>query len=341
MLFEVTFKPCFLSLQKFKNRIPDSMIKIGLDTDGGDFAPGANIQAALDILNELSSQNVQIVLFGNQKQSQELIDREGGDSSLFTFVDCGDSIGMGENPVKSFVTKKSSSIVKGFVALAKGEIDSFCSTGNTGAMLVGAMQVVRTVPGIIRPCISSLLPQADGSYSIILDVGANADCKPDVLYQFAILGSLYSKAVHKTKNPRVALLNIGEEDEKGNLLTKATFNQLKDCDRINFTGNIEGSDLFSSKADVVVTDGFTGNVVLKQAEAFHLLTTQRKVKDPFFDRFNYEEYGGTPILGVNSNVLIGHGKSSAAAVKKMLKLAAQVSEANLPSKISEVFNNYE
>jgi len=317
------------------------MIKIGLDTDGGDFAPDANIQAALGLSDEIKSGNLQIVLFGNQQNSHDLIEREGGNPSLFTFVDCGDPIGMGENPVKSFVSKKNSSIVKGFLALVKGEIDSFCSTGNTGAMLVGAMQIVKTIPGIIRPCISSVLPQADGSYSIILDVGANADCKPDVLYQFAILGSIYSKSVHKVERPRVALLNIGEEDEKGNLLTKAAFNQLKECRNIHFTGNIEGSDLFSSAADVIVTDGFTGNVVLKQAEAFHTLTTQRNIEDPFFDRFNYEEYGGTPILGVNSNVLIGHGKSSAAAVKKMLKLAAQVSKVNLPSKISEVFNNYE
>lgn len=317
------------------------MIKIGLDTDGGDFAPNANIEAALKLSDDIISGDIRIVLFGNEDNSRTYIKKEGVDPSLFTFVDCGEPILMGDNPVKTFVTKRASSIVKGFIALAKNEIDSFCSTGNTGAMLVGAMQIVKTIPGVIRPCISSVLPQADGSFSIILDVGANADCKPDVLYQFAGLGSIYSKAVHQVKQPRVALLNIGEENEKGNLLTKAAFNQLKDCKTINFIGNIEGSDLFSSKADVIVTDGFTGNVVLKQAEAFHTLTTQRNIEDPFFDRFNYEEYGGTPILGVNSNVLIGHGKSSAAAVKKMLKLAAQVSKVNLPSKISEVFNNYE
>lgn len=317
------------------------MVTIGLDTAGGDFAPEANIKAALSFVNDDETQDVKVVLFGDKGQNIKDIEREGGDPSLFTFIDCPEVIEMGDNPVKAFVSKKSSSIVKGFLALAKNEIDAFCSTGNTGAMLVGAMQVVKAVPGIIRPCISSVLPQADGTYSLILDVGANADCKPDVLYQFALIGSLYSRVVLQVENPRVSLLNIGEEEEKGNLLTKAVFNQLKTCEKINFVGNIEGSDLFASKADVVVTDGFTGNVVLKQAEAFHSLTVGRGVKDPFFEKFNYEGYGGTPILGVNSNVLIGHGKSSVPAVKKMLKLAAQVSEVDLPSKISEVFNNYE
>ncbi len=317
------------------------MVTIGLDTAGGDFAPEANIKAALSFVNDDETQGVKVVLFGDKGQNIKDIEREGGDPSLFTFIDCAEVIEMGDNPVKAFVSKKSSSIVKGFLALAKNEIDAFCSTGNTGAMLVGAMQVVKAVPGIIRPCISSVLPQADGTYSLILDVGANADCKPDVLYQFALIGALYSKVVYQVKNPRVALLNIGEEEEKGNLLTKAVFNQLKTCEKINFVGNIEGSDLFASKSDVIVTDGFTGNVVLKQAEAFHSLTVGRGVEDPFFDKFNYEGYGGTPILGVNSNVLIGHGKSSVPAVKKMLKLAAQVSEVDLPSKISEFFNNYE
>ncbi len=233
--------------------------------------------------------------------------------------------------------KPNSSMAIGFGLLAQGEIKAFASTGNTGAMLVGSMYVINTIPGVIRPCITSTLPSIDGSKSIILDVGSNADCKPDVLAQFTVLGSHYSKTVYGIEKPRVALLNIGEEETKGNLLTLATYKILAESDDINFVGNIEGYDLFSGKADVVVCDGFTGNVVLKQAEGMYAMIRKRGVEDEFFDRFNYENYGGTPILGVKGNVIIGHGISNDIAVKNMIIHSAEVASSGLVSRISEAF----
>jgi glycerol-3-phosphate acyltransferase PlsX len=312
------------------------MITIALDILGGD-TPEANVLGAIAFANE-ASENVRTLLIGNEHEAKEIIEREGANPSLFSFLHTEDAIGMGDHPVKAFINKPESSIALGFGLLSHQKVDAFASIGNTGAMLVGAMQTIRTIPGVIRPCISSVYPQSDGSFSYVLDVGTNADCKPDVLYQFALLGSTYVKNVKNIDSPRVALLNIGEEEEKGNLITKAAYQLMKDSSQINFVGNVEGNDLFANKADVIVCDGFTGNIVLKQAEALYGLVKERQIEDDFFNRFNYEEYGGTPILGVNGNVLIGHGKSTPTAVKKMLKLAAEVAESQLPDKIRNAFN---
>lgn len=170
----------------------------------------------------------------------------------------------------------------------------------------------------------------------MLDVGANADCKPEVLAQFGILGSLYAEHVYHVHNPKVALMNIGEEEEKGNVLTQATFPLLQKTS-LNFVGNIEGRDLFNDKADVIVCDGFTGNVMLKLAETFYILTLKKGFKDEFFDRFNYEQYGGSPILGVNAPVLIGHGISTPKAIKNMVLLCRTMIEAQFVDKIKEAF----
>jgi glycerol-3-phosphate acyltransferase PlsX len=245
---------------------------------------------------------------------------------------------MHDHPTRAIPQKPNSSIAVGFDLLAKNEIDVFASTGNTGAMLVGAIYKVNTVAGIIRPCITSVLPTVDGNNSILLDVGSNADCKADVLYQFAVLGSLYAKNVYGIENPRIALLNIGEEASKGNLLTIAAHKLMEDSDEINFVGNLEGRDLFTGKADVIVCDGFTGNVVLKQAEGIYTLMRKRGIKDDYFDRFNYENYGGTPILGVKGNVIIGHGISNDKAVRSMLMHSYEVAKSGLANKINEAFN---
>jgi glycerol-3-phosphate acyltransferase PlsX len=203
---------------------------------------------------------------------------------------------------------------------------------------VGSIYKINTIPGIIRPCITSTLPAIDGSKTILLDVGSNADCKADVLYQFAVLGTLYSKNVYGVEKPRVALLNIGEEDSKGNLLTLAAHKLMAESDDIHFVGNLEGRDIFMGKADVIVCDGFTGNVVLKEAEGIYSLMKMRGIKDEYFDRFNYENYGGTPILGVKGNVIIGHGISNDVAVKNMILHAGDVALSGLASKVNEAFN---
>lgn len=312
-------------------------MKIGIDILGGDFAPDANISGAILAQKELP-QDATLVLIGDQEQILSGLLSYGANPEDFEIVHAPDLITMHDHPTRAIPQKPNSSIAVGFDLLASNAIQVFASTGNTGAMLVGSIYKINTIPGIIRPCITSVLPRIDGGNSILLDVGSNADCKADVLYQFAILGSLYSQNVYGNEKPKVALLNIGEEESKGNLLTIATYKLLKESDEINFIGNIEGRDIFSGTADVIVCDGFTGNVVLKEAEGIYSLMKKRGINDEYFDRFNYENYGGTPILGVKGNVIIGHGISNDKAVKSMLKHAYEVAKSGLAAKVNEAFN---
>jgi glycerol-3-phosphate acyltransferase PlsX len=313
-------------------------MKIGLDIAGGDFAPVNCLEGAILAINSLPS-NVSIVLFGDADNAKKYFNDKGIDSSKFEYVHTTETIDMGEHPTKAFSQKPNSSIFLGFKHLKEKQIDAFASAGNTGAMLVGSMFTVKTVPGVIRPCITGILPKENGGFGVILDVGTNADCKPDVLYQFGVLGSLFSKEVYKIKNPKVGLLNIGEEAEKGNLVSQAAHALMKDSKDFNFVGNIEGRDLLTDAADVIVCEGFVGNVVLKSAEAFYHVIKTRNRSDEYFDRFNYELYGGTPVLGINSNVLIGHGISSPLAFKNMILLAKDLAEAKLDEKIKNIFQN--
>lgn len=311
-------------------------MKIGIDIMGGDNAPEATVSGACLAYDALPP-SVTLVLIGDQDQIIPLLEKQGFDRSRVEIVHTTEIIGMGEHPTKAFSLKPASSIAVGFKLLKEGKIDAFASCGNTGAMLVGSMYTVKAISGVIRPCITSVMPKESGGFNLILDVGTNADCKPDVLYQFAILGKLYSEHVFGVKDPKVGLLNIGEEPEKGNLVSQAAYNLMKDSRDFNFVGNVEGRDLFTEKADVVVCEGFTGNVVLKEAEAFYATIKRRGIKDEYFDRFNYEIYGGTPILGINGTVMIGHGSSSPLAIKNMLLLARNVVDARLPEKFKQAF----
>ncbi len=310
-------------------------MKIGLDIMGGDFAPKAAVLGAIAAQKTLSADQT-IVLFGDKTQALPFLAEQGVSPDSFEFVHTTEMIGMGEHGTKSVLQKPNSSISLGFQYLKDGKIDSFASAGNTGAMLVGAIFSVKPVPGVIRPAVATNVPKLRSGFGIMLDVGANADCKPEVLAQFGILGSLYAEHVYHIQNPKVGLMNLGEEEEKGNVLTQSTFPLLKDTD-INFIGNIEGRDLFNDKADVIVCDGFTGNVMLKLAETFYILTLKKGFKDEFFDRFNYEQYGGSPILGVNAPVLIGHGISSPEAIKNMVLLSRTMIETQFVDKIKEAF----
>ncbi len=312
-------------------------MKIGLDVLGGDYAPNSTILGAIEAQKSLSADQ-RIVLFGNEEESKKLIAEAGGDPTQFDYVHAPDSISMHEHPTKAITQKPNSSISKGFELLKNGEIDSFSSAGNTGAMLVGSMFSVKTIPGVIRPAIATNVPKLKAGFGILLDVGANADCKPEMLNQFALLGSLYSQYVYGVENPKVALLNIGEEEEKGNNLTTSTYPLLKSNSTINFIGNAEGRDLFSDHADVFVCDGYTGNIVLKLAESFYGVTLKKGFKDDFFDRFNYERYGGSPILGVNAPVIIGHGISTPEAIKNMVLLSKDMIESKFIDKIKSAFN---
>lgn len=311
-------------------------MRIGIDIMGGDYAPSATVLGAILARKELP-ETCTIVLIGDQTKILPLLEQENIDPALFEIVHSDEIIEMGEHPAKAFAKKQNSSIAIGFQMLSTGKLDGFASAGNTGAMLVGSMYTVKVIPGIIRPCISSVMPRLMGGDSILLDVGINADCRPDVLYQYAILGSIYAEFVHGVKNPKVGLLNIGSEEEKGNLLSRSTYELMKNSKDFNFIGNVEGNELFGDRADVIVTDGFTGNVVLKEAEAFYTLIKKRKIEDEYFNRFNFEIYGGTPILGINSTVVIGHGVSNDTAIKNMIIHTLEVAEAQINMKIKEAF----
>jgi len=313
-------------------------MKIGLDFMGGDYAPKATVLGAI-AAQQVLSPNQKIVLFGDKEQALPILAEQQIDASCFEFVHCTEVISMGEHPTKAITQKPNSSISVGFQYLKEGKIDSFASAGNTGAMLVGSMFSVRAIEGVQRPAIATNVPKLKNGFGIMLDVGANADCKPEVLAQFGVLGSIFAEAVYGISNPKVGLMNIGEEEEKGNLVSQAAFTLLKEQKNINFTGNIEGRDLFNEKADVIVCDGFTGNVMLKLAETFYILTLKKGFKDEFFDRFNYEQYGGSPILGVNAPVIIGHGISSPEAIKNMILLSKTMIESKLVDKIKAAFTS--
>lgn len=303
---------------------------------GGDNSPDATLKGAY-LASQYLSKDESIVLVGNEKLAKSWFKSNNINSSVFEFIHADEVISMNEHATKALRKKPNNSISIGFNALKNKEIDVFSSAGNSGAMLVGSMFSIGPIKGVIRPSITSVLPKKNGGVGLILDVGVNADCKPDVLFQFAILGSLFAENVYNIQKPKVGLLNIGEEKGKGNLLTQSTYQLLEDNDDINFVGNVEGRDLFNDKADVIVCDGFTGNVVLKLAESFYSLINQKNIKDDYFDRFNYEIYGGTPVLGVDGNVLIGHGISNENAIKNMILLGKDLINSNLNSKIKKAF----
>lgn len=310
-------------------------MKIGVDVMGGDFAPDAIIEGAADTLKHLSA-NETIVLLGDEKSINRKLDEMKIPISSFVIVPTTQVIEMGDHPAKAFPQKEDSSIAVGYMMLKKGLLDGFCSAGNTGAMLVGASYTVNVISGVLRPALATILPCIDGRDSVILDVGLNPDCKPEVLVQYGILGSLYARFVLEIENPTVGLLNIGAEEGKGSSIVKAAYELMKEHPGLNFEGNVEGHALFHENiTDVVVCDGFIGNIVLKEAEAIYSITKKINVSHPFLDRLNFENIGGTPIVGVNANVVIGHGISKRKAVKNMILQTRAVVKANLAQKIIE------
>lgn len=312
-------------------------MKIGLDVLGGDHAPKSTILGAI-AAEKLLTEEQRIVLFGDEEICRLKIAEFGGDPKKFDYVHAPENISMHEHPTKAVIHKPNSSISKGFEMLRSGKIDSFASAGSTGAMLVGSMFSIKTIAGVSRPAIATIVPKLKEGFGLLLDVGANSDCKPEMLNQFATLGSIYAEYVLGINRPKVGLLNIGEEAEKGNLLTIAAHALLSKNDTINFIGNAEGRELFSEHSDVYICDGYTGNIVLKLAESFYGATMKKGFKDEFFDRFDYERYGGTPILGVNGPVIVGHGISTPEAIKNMLLLSRDMIGSKYIDLIKSAFN---
>ncbi len=314
------------------------MLKIGVDAMGGDYAPEAAVKGAVMALDTMDAES-RIVLFGDRTRIEAVLAAEGCPSERFEIVHTTQVIEMGDHPAKAFQTKSDSSITVGFGYLARGAVQGFASAGSTGAMMVGSMYAVKPIEGVIRPTISSVVPTISGRPALLLDVGLNVDCKPEVLEQYALIGSIYAEAVLGIDQPRVALLNIGEEEAKGNTQTKAAHELMKASGRYHFVGNIEASYLFTGKvADVIVCDGFVGNTLLKMAEGLFRINQALGCTDnPFWSSMNYENVGGTPVLGVNAPVVIGHGCSSPLAIKNMIRTTERCARADLSGKLRMAF----
>lgn len=316
-------------------------MRIALDIMGGDFAPNETFKGVQMFFDENQDQSVHLILIGTREAFDAHLSSLQPYEGRYTFVEAPQVIGMDEHPTKALKEKQQSSIAIGFGMLHAKKADAFISAGNTGAMMVGAMYTVKNIPGVARPTIASPIPRPDKKFNLILDVGINADCKAENLVQFALLGSMYMEHVLKIENPKVGLLNIGEEEGKGNLLAQAAYPLLNEHKDINFVGNVEGRDLFTEKAHVIVCEGFVGNVVLKMTESIYDRLLERGIKDDFIDTFNHEIYGGTPILGINDTVIIGHGVAHALAFKNMIDVACKNVKANLPGIIKSYFASKE
>ncbi len=307
-------------------------MNIGIDMMGGDFAPLEAIKGVEEFLS-VNTGAIKLHLIGDQQAVENLLEEYKIDASKFEIVHADQVIDMHEHPTKALKEKQRSSIAIGFHLLSTAKIDAFISAGNTGAMLVGAMFSIKAIEGVLRPTISTIIPKENGKTGLLLDVGLNADCKPEQLNQFAVMGSVFVEEMLGISNPKVGLLNVGEEEGKGNQLAQATYPLLKENKQINFIGNVEGRDILLDKADVMVCEGFTGNIILKLAESLYEVANKQRIESDYFDRFNFEDYGGTPVLGVGKPVIIGHGVSRAKAFSKMIEVAQQMLQKDVLSKI--------
>jgi glycerol-3-phosphate acyltransferase PlsX len=315
-------------------------MKIVLDAMGGDFAPAVNIDAAVHAAREFG---YEIVLVGKQELLRPLLVQHNTANLTLPIVHAPEVIEMDEHPAQAVKAKKNSSMVVGMDMVKHGEADAFVTMGNSGGGLAAALFRLGRIKGIARPAISTVYPTVKG-WCFLLDVGANADCKPEYLVQFALMGSIYAERVLGVRNPRVALVSNGEEETKGNQLVQEVHQLLKQAP-INFIGNAEGRHIPSGYADVYVTDGFTGNVIIKLSEGMGSMVKQmlreeimrtptskigglliKEAVQRMSKRTDYEEIGGAPLLGVDGVVIIGHGRSNARAVRSALRVAAQTVE---------------
>lgn len=308
-------------------------MNIGLDMMGGDLAPLEAIRGVKLYLDEEKDSNTRISLVGDQQQIEPLLKEHSIPADRIQIFHAARVIGMHEHPTRAMKEKRDSSIAVGFEKLASEQIEAFISAGNTGAMLVGALFSVKALEGVLRPTISTIIPKHGGGTGLLLDVGLNADCKPENLNQFAVMGSVYAQLMLGIEDPKVGLVNVGEEEGKGNMLAQATYPLLRENQHIHFIGNIEGRDILMNKADVMVCEGFTGNVILKLAESLYDISREGNHNNEYFDRFNFENYGGTPVLGISKPVIIGHGISKGIAFKNMIRVAGKMIEKDVLGKM--------
>jgi glycerol-3-phosphate acyltransferase PlsX len=322
---------------------------IALDALGGDHAPRPEVEGAIRAARTLG---LRVLLVGQgDVVKQELVKHEGYRDLPIEIVHASDRISMEDAPAKAARNKKDSSMHVGSRLVAEGLAHGFVSAGNTGACMAIAKMVQGKIKGVDRPALAGVFPTLSGRPVVVVDVGANVDCSADMLAQFAVMGEIYSRNVLKTESPRVGLLSIGEEDHKGNELTRAAMPLMKALP-IRFVGNVEGRDIFSGEVDVIVCDGFVGNVALKVSEGLADMikgllresleaTITRKIGyvlsraayTDFRKRTDYSEFGGAPLLGVKGVCIITHGRSNANAIKNSIRVAADFSSGNINQQI--------
>jgi glycerol-3-phosphate acyltransferase PlsX len=330
------------------------MIKIAVDAMGSDRAPSVEVEGAIAAA---SAYGVGVVLVGQENRLRELLNTAGGEAShpLIEIVHASEAVTMEESAATAVRRKKDSSIRRAELLMREGAVSGVVSAGNTGAVMATAKLVLGALPVVDRPALSTVLPTQKGKPAILLDVGANVDCKPLHLEQFAIMGDIYSRTILGIRRPRVGLLSIGEEDTKGNELTKEAFKSLKHAP-INFIGNVEGRDIFKGDVDVIVCDGFTGNVALKLSEGlietFSAMLKRELQKTlparvgsifaqnafhEFKRRLDYSEFGGAPLLGIKGITIVCHGRSNANAIKNAVRVAHEFCKHNVNDAIEAEF----
>ncbi|MCK8827249.1 phosphate acyltransferase PlsX [Natroniella acetigena] len=319
-------------------------MRIAVDAMGGDYAPQEIVKGVMEIINEC---NGQIILVGPEDRLEEELKQYSFSKEKIEIHHASEMIGMNESPAKALRKKKDSTIAIGTRLVKEGEVDGFVSAGNTGAVMAGGLFNIGRIEGVKRPAIGAVFPTLK-ERTLVLDAGANVDSKPEHLFQQAVMGQIYAAEILHKSNPKVGLLSIGEEEKKGNELILNVHQMLKERDDINFAGNIEGRDIFTGEYDVVLTDGFVGNIVLKTSEGlvkslFKIIKQEIEASwltklgglllKPAFSRvkkkMDYTEYGGAPLLGINGIVIISHGSSNAKAIKNAIKIAQESIEARL------------
>jgi len=326
-----------------------------VDAMGGDFAPVEVIKGALKAGSEYDAH---VILVGNTARIREAADSQGLDISHLDIAASTQEVGMDESPSDVLKNKKESSIYIGSQLVGQGKGSAFLSAGNTGAVMACSLFNIKRIKGVFRPAIAAVIPLADSKF-VLIDAGANADCKPAYLAQFALMGKVYSENILGVADPKIGIVNIGEEEKKGNELAVEAHKILKDMEGLNFMGNIEGREIFEGHADVVVADGFTGNVILKTIEGLakmffgeikSVLTssltskiaalTLKKSLRNMKNKFDSETYGGAQLLGLNAPVIISHGSSKAKAVSNAIRVGQESLNTDLVEKIKEEIDLY-
>ncbi len=327
-------------------------MRIALDAMGGDYAPATTVDGAVEAVNE--TDGISVLLVGNEADLTSELKKRDYPSRQISIKHASQIVEMDESPLTALRRKKDSSVRVAIELVKSGDADAMVSAGNSGVVMATALFVLGKLPGVERPAIAAVMPSLKGLF-VLIDAGANVDCNPINLFQFAVMGGAYAKSICNINNPEVGLLGIGEEDVKGNELTKETFKLLKDSD-INFIGNIEGKDIFKGKVDVVVCDGFVGNIALKISEGLSEAMSKmlkreisdsalgkigyflmKKVFKNFRKKTHYSEYGGAPLLGISKPCIISHGRSSATAIKNAIKVAVEYYQKGVPDMISRGF----